>query len=615
MNDESRRYLEQHNAFMQDARKYLRKVENGRSVRVRDPLSPEYSQAADDERLAKKQGLGNYIRHGTADPPQSASSTGRRYTTQELDAMEQQSAVEQGMAPAAAQDAARELQGGKDFMGGLTGALTRTGLGIRQAGTYLTGTDADREKINQEIKDHETAMAQQGPAGAIGDMVGTAAQFAGPQAAATAGAKVLPQAVVRGAHLYLGKPGSVLRSAAQGGAYEATQPVTPSDADTGEYLIGKTGRTAMGVGAGTVAGAAGNVLTREGVATPPARQGMMTQAERLGLAKHITPAQRTGDETLGKLELGFRSKAGSEGQFAARDQAMQVALEQKAAQSIGSTAAAPNEQVLAQRWQEAMKGYEPIAGIKKMSIDAKYFDALHALAGDPVAKVANPTAVAMAKQLLRTAHKMTGDDLLGQTQKMRTAGYKALATDPPKADVYNDLAKIMEDYTERRVTHLASQGKLPSDAMAKFTQSRTELAKIRAIEEAVDPTTGKMSAGRYMKGVYERTPAHAGPGKSPTAKGLEDLTETAKVIQQVRPELSNMGNLMTGRELQAAATGPFSAFVHMGPIAKNYLAAKYYLKYGGKPGLLANALPPAQNMAVRRMLPGMTIATQEGMTE
>lgn len=625
MNDESRRYQTEQNAFMQEARGYLKKVQNGRNVRTKDPLAPVYSQSADDERLARQQGLGEFVRHGPEAPkPTQAvaptdrgrtSMNDRRYTTQELDAMEQQAAVEQGMNPSAAQDASHEAQRGKEFMGGLTGALTRTGLGIRQAGTYLSGTDEERQAVNREIQDEEAKMAQHGPAGTVGDMVGTAAQFAGPQAMASAGAKLLPQAVVRGAQLYLGKPGSVIRSATQGGAYEATQPVTPSDAGTDEYLLGKAGRVGLGVGVGGTMGAVGNVLTRQGVATPLARQGMMSQAERLGIAQHLTPFQRTGDETLGKLELGFRSKAGSEGQFAARDQAVQSALEQKATQAIGSTAAAPNEHVLAERWQEAMKGYAPISAISKMSIDAKYFDALHALARDKVAMVANPTAVAMAKKLLATAHKMTGDDLLGQTQKMRTAGYKALATDPPKAEVYNDLAKIMEDYTGRRVTELATQGKLPKDAMAKFTESRTELSKIRAIEEAVDPTSGKMSASRYLKGVYERTPAHAGQGVSPTARGLQDVTETAKIMQQIRPELSNMGNLMTGRELQSAATGPFSAMVHMGPIAKNYLASKYYLKYGGKPGMLAKTLTPTQNDYVRRLLPGNAFAVQEGMSE
>jgi hypothetical protein len=620
MNEESRRYQDDQNAFMQKAQGYLRKVQNGRSVRAKDPLGPEYSQTADDARLAKVAGLGEYVQQGPPAPatsPRPSSASGRRYTTQELDAMDaaEQAAIDQGMNPAAAKDAAATMRGGQGFMEGMTGSLTRTGLGIKQAGTYLSGTDEDRVKVNEEIRAHEAQMANQDPSGKIGEMVGTAAQFAGPQAVGSVIGKLAPKFVTQAARLYLGQPGSVLRSAGQGVAYEATQPVMPSDADTSEYLMGKSGRISMGAGAGATAGLVGKFATREGVPTPLNRQPMMMQAQRLGIEQHLTPAMRTGDETLSKLELGFRSKAGSEGQFAAKDRALQAALEQQGTKAIGSTAVSPTESVLAQQWQEALKGYEPIKNIKNMSIDAQYFDALHALAQDQVAAVANPTAVAMAKKLLRTAHKMTGDDLLGQTQKMRTAGFKARETDPPKADVYNDLAKIMEDYTERRVGYLASKGTLPKDAMEKFRQSRTELSKIRAIEESVDPVSGKMTASRYLKGVYNRSPAHAGPGASPTATGLQDVTDTAKVMQQARPELSNMGNLMTGRELQSAATGPFSALVHMGPIAKNYLAAKYYLKYGGKPGMLGNALTPTQNAYVRRMLPGVGFAAQEGLTE
>lgn len=625
MNDESRRYQTDQNAFMHEARGYLRKVQNGRSIRTKDPFAPEYSQSADDERLARKQGLGEFVRYGppvptalgAPSPRPTAQTSGddEELTKEELEARIRAVAESQGMAPSAAKDAAQEMQGGQDFMGGFTGALERTGLGLKQAGTYLKGSDEERTAINEAIRAHEAQMAEQGPSGKMGEMAGTAAQFMGPQGMMSAGAKLLPQAVVRGAHRYLGKPGSVIRSATQGGAYEATQPVTPSDAGTDEYALGKAGRIAMGTGAGAVTGGVGKFLTREGVPTPPDRQGMMTQATRLGLDEFITPAQRTGNEALGKLELGFRSKAGSEGLFAAQDKGLQSGLDQKAAQSIGSTAASPTEAVLAQQWNAAMQGYKPIQAIPKMSIDADYFDALHALSRDKVAQVANPTAVAMAKKLLATAHQMNGDDFLGQLQKIRTAGYKARSTDPPKAEVFQTLAQTMEEFAERRILALEKQGKIPKGTMAEFVRSRTELSKIKAIEDSVDPVTGQVNASRYLKEAYDRTPAHAGPSTSPVSMGLQDVTDTAKVMQQASPLLSNMGNLMTGRELQSAATGPFSALVHMGPIAKNYLAGKYYLAQGGKPGPLSKRLTPTQNAYLRRMLPGMAFAGQEGATE
>lgn len=539
----------------------------------------------------------------------------QEFSEEEIDAKIRAVAEAQGMAPSAAQDASHDLQGGQGFMEGFTGAQTRTGLGLKQAGTYLTGTDADRLAVNEEVRAQDARMSNMPPSGRIGEMVGTAAQFAGPQGVGSVIGKLAPKAVTQAARLYLGQPGSVVRSAIQGGAYEAAQPVTLPDAGTQEYLVNKAGPIAKGTAGGAAIGLAAKFLTREGVPTTPDRQGMMTQATRLKLDQFITPAQRSGNEALGKLELGFRSKAGSEGLFAEKDAGLQSGLNKKAAQAIGSSASSPTEAVLAAQWDAAMQGYKPIQSIPKMSIDADYFDALHALTRDTVAQVANPTAVAMAKKLLATAHKMDGNDFLGQLQKIRTAGYKAKSTDPPKAEVFGDLARTMEEYAARRIGTLEQQGKLPKNTMQAFQSARTELSKIHAIEDAVDPVTGTVHASRYLKQSYERNPAHAGPATSPTAIGLQDVTDTAKVMQQASPLLSNMGNLMTGRELQSAATGPWNALIHMGPIAKNYLAAKYYLAAGGRPGLMGQYMTPTQNALVRRLLPGVGFATQEGLSE
>lgn len=73
MNEDSRRYQENQNAFMQEAHGYLRKVQQGRAVRAHDPLAPQYSQAADDERLARQQGLGQFIRQGPPAPEQQVA--------------------------------------------------------------------------------------------------------------------------------------------------------------------------------------------------------------------------------------------------------------------------------------------------------------------------------------------------------------------------------------------------------------------------------------------------------------------------------------------------------------------------------------------------------------
>lgn len=544
----------------------------------------------------------------------------RRYTTAELDAMEAQ-AVEQGMNPQAAKESSETLTGGlesgEDFGGGFGASLKRTLLGLEQAKEYLVGDDAGREKVNAAIRTLEEHPALQTPAGKLGEAAGTAAQFMGPQAVGGVVAKVVPKAIVKGVQAVTGAPGSTGRAALQGATYEAAQPITPSDASNDEYLLGKTGMVATGAGGGAVAGKVGKFLTREGMPIPPARQGMVTEAERLGIP--LTPYERTGNKTLGELELGYRSKAGSAPLILAPGEKRQEMLNTAGAKSIGSTEEAPTEAVLAQQRELANKGYEPIASIPKMSPDLTYFDDLDKLAAKQMKRAGGSADVAgIIKRLKAGSAKITGNDFLQELQTVRNMSYDAKKNgQSATASQLRDLGSLMEDFAERRVEKLAKAGKIASDAMDRLKQARTDLSKIHAIEEAVDPVTGQMSANKYLRKEFQRNPASAGPSQSPVSKGLEDVGAIARVMRQTNPNNSSLGygGLMAGREVASATQGPGSFLLKAGPIAKNYLAAKYYMKYGGKPSALGEHLTPTQNDYVRRLLPGVGFATKEGVAD
>ncbi|MDE2099300.1 MAG: hypothetical protein KGL39_18750 [Patescibacteria group bacterium] len=541
----------------------------------------------------------------------------RLYTTAELDAMERE-AQSQGMAPEATRAAAEGLHDTGNFMEGAGAALKRTVLGLQQAKEYLTGDDASREAVNQAIKALEAHPSLQTPSGKVGEMVGTAAQFAGPQGAASAVSKVLPKAVVKGARTVLGNPGSVTRAAGQGATYEATQPVNPPDTGTDEYLIRKAAQIGIGGASGAGAGVVANALTREGLAVPASRQPMMTEAKRLGVDKLITPAQRTGSPELQEYELGKRSQAGAAGLFTDRDRAMQAKLERTAAQAIGSPEAAPTEHALATQWAKALQGYASMQSIPKMGIDVPYWDALKAIHDDTVIKAASPTTVAMADKILKATSKMSGDDFLHQLQNVRSMAFAAKrANDPAKADSFNALATVMEDYAERRVSALAGKGKIAPDALVQLRNARTELAKIHAVESATDPTTGRISAEKFLKGERHRTPAHAGASTSPVSQGLSDVGALSRVIAQANAPGAGQGygNLMAGRQIASTIENPVTAPFKLPGLAKNYLAAKYYLAHGGNPGFIAAHTSPVQNMYARRLIPGLGFSAQEGLTE
>lgn len=603
---------------MNGIRDYLYKVNNGRSVRAADPDQPALSPEAETVRQANAVTKANIAEGGNEPAEKLPGARGRRYTTSELDAMEGV-ATEQGMAPEAAKDAAETMtggvEGGEDFTGGVGASFKRTLLGLKQIKEYLVGDDAGREKINEAIRSLEARPELQTPSGKMGDATGTALQFLGPQSGATAAAKIAPKVISKVAAKTFGAPGSVRRAATQGGTFEATQPVDVSDAGSDELALGKTGKVVAGTVGGAVAGKVGNMITSPGVPIAPERKALASEAERLGIK--LTPAQRTGDITLGQFEEGLVSRPGSAKIIADARAAQQAVLDRKAAEAIGSNQGAPNEAVLAAQRAIANKGYEPIASIPKMSWDKEYITDLEGFARKQATKATGSTdAAGVALRLKKGIGKLTGDGFLEELQGVRDIAFGARQKgDSATAKQLGELAEIMENYAERKVGKLAKLGQIPADAMDQFRAARTEIAKIHAIEKATEPISGKVSALKYLTGEFKRNPASKGPGKSKVATDLADVGAAARVIKQAVPYIGSSGTAerIAGQQLVESTHGPFAFARATGPMAKNYLAAQYYMRYGGKPGVLGNRLSPNQNMYVKRLLPDAGFAGEEGL--
>ena len=542
----------------------------------------------------------------------------RRYTTAELDAMEQ-TAVNQGMAPSAAKDAvdimSGGIEGGESFTGGFGASLKRTMLGLKQLYEYTAGDDAGRESINKAIRELEEHPALQTPAGRVGEAAGTAAQFMGPQSVATAASKALPLAATKAARMLIKEPGSVGRAAIQGGTFEATQPVDPSDAGTDEFLLGKSGKVAAGITGAATAGKIGKVATSPGVPISPERKAIVDEANRLGIK--LTPAQKTGDVTLSQYEEGLASRPGSAKVILDARSAQQDVLDRKAAEAIGSKGAKPNEAVLAEQTAIARKGYEPLASIPKMSWDTQYITDIEKFTHKQATKATGSTdAAGIAVRLRKGAGKLDGSGFLEELQGIRDMSFGARQKgDVATAKQLSELAEIMENYAERRVAKLAKLGQIPADAMDRLREARTAYAKIHAIEKATEPVSGKVSPLKYLNQEFKRNPASKGPGKSAVATGLEDVGATARVLKQTTPYIGTSGTAerIAGQQLVEATHGPFSMVRQGVPMAKNWLAAKMYMKYGGMPGPLGNRLTPTQSMYIKRLLPDIAFATEEGL--
>jgi hypothetical protein len=524
----------------------------------------------------------------------------RRYTTAELDAMDQQAAASDAPAEAlsvAPPDTERR------FSSGVGTSVDRTILGLKQAYQYLAGDDEGRQKVNEAILALEARKSAQSTAERMGEAFGTAMQFAGPQMGAGALAKLAPRALVKGVQMFSGVPGSTGRAAATGAAFEASQPVAPSDLSTEEFVRAKGVKTGLGAAGGAVAGKLANVLTSKGVPVPADRQAMVAEAERMGIP--LTPAERTGNRDLALREAYLSSHRGSGGQMAKIRDDKQAIMNQEAARAIGSEAAAPTEAVLAERTAIANKGYEPIAAIQNMPMDGKYVTALDDfMAKQGKRAVGSDEALKVAAKMKAGAGTQNGGEFLEDLQGLRDLSFSARQRgEPTTSKQLSELSNILEDYAERQVSEMAKAGVVPANAMATLKAARAERAKIHAVEAATDPVMANVNPNKYLKTEFKRQKPSSGPGRSAVAEGLRDAGSVARVLRQSAPPISSSG---TAERLEGGAGGILNA-------GKNYLAAKMHLKFGGRGGPLGAVLPQRANMFTRRMLPGAAFGTEEGM--
>jgi hypothetical protein len=80
----------QYDAYMREVESYLNKVKSGRRVPSVDPTAPRFSQQADDERQARRAGLGKYLQYGPPSPAWKNVAPPAPLSPQELRIVQQQ---------------------------------------------------------------------------------------------------------------------------------------------------------------------------------------------------------------------------------------------------------------------------------------------------------------------------------------------------------------------------------------------------------------------------------------------------------------------------------------------------------------------------------------------
>ena len=239
-------------------------------------------------------------------------------------------------------------------------------------------------------------------------------------------------------------------------------------------------------------------------------------------------------------------------------------------------------------------------------MDGKYITALDDfMANQGKRAVGSDEAIKIAAKMKAGAGTLNGQEFLDDLQGLRTLSFEARKRgETNNSDRLKDLSTILDDYAERQVSEMSKAGLVPANAMQALKAARAERAKIHAVEAAVDPVTGNVSAAKYIKGEFKRQKASSGPGTSAVAEGLRPAGDVARVLRQSSPVISSSGTA------ERLGGGGVLGTVNAG---KNYLAAKMHMRYGGRGGPLGAVLPEKTNMFVRRMLPGAAFGAEEGM--
>lgn len=504
---------------------------------------------------------------------------------------------------------------GKQFGTGALASLHRTYLGLKQAATYIGGDSAARQAINDEIArmEQEYGPALKSPAGKIGEVAGTVAQFVGPGMVAGAAGKAFP-AAANALRTVTGAPGSIQRAAVTAGAFEGAQPVQPGNTDTEDFAVQKGGRVAAGAALGAGAGWLANRLTRPGPEITPELRNLVKQAEAAGFKGKaaLTPAQRTQDRYLLQKEEGLLSSPGSSNLIADKRKAQQEVIDQAAAKAMGYPGKKPTEAVFGAARDNANMAYEPIAKIKKLNTDVTYFDALH-----DIAKTSKSRDVARVARQVRETGSLPGDAFLEHLQDIRTMGTDAGAVGQQyTAKEFGRIGKAMEEFLERKLTQEAAKpgNVITGDTLKAFREARTQHSAIRALERSTDPIRGMVNPNKVLSEQFRRQ--RPGSTPSPTTKKLSEVADAARVMRQTMPYIGSSGTAerQMGQKIVEAESSPMSAIRFAIPSVRNYLAAKHYLANGASPGAL-NSLHPGVKELVRRGLPPAALGSSEALAE
>lgn len=358
---------------------------------------------------------------------------------------------------------------------------------------------------------------------------------------------------------------SVLRSAAQGagqgGLYALMQPVENPD----NMLDEKARQVMFGAAGGGAGGALGGKARQVAARRAAQKAANATQdaaAVAARRAGYTLPPVTTNPSVTNRALEGFAGKLTTAQQASMNNQSVTNALVRRA---LGMADDAPiTKEALGQLRRNAGAAYEAVKGVPQPFVADATFKATVQTMRDKAARVAG--------SFPSMANKGVSDllDDLGRgvfdpaaaveaTKQMRAASSKVLGSpmsDPAAIQVaraQKEAAKALEDLIARNL----KQNGLDT-LFDAWQAARTQIAKIKTVEKAVNDATGNVAAGRLAKELDKgrmlsgelRTVAQAGKA---FPKALREVTESMPGISPLDYAVGGGLGTISGNPMLLAA--------------------------------------------------------------
>lgn len=507
---------------------------------------------------------------------------------------------------------------GKQAYGGAESSLKRTYLGLKQLATYLTGDERARQAVNDEISrmEQEYGPILDTPAGAIGNVAGTVAQFLAPGVAAKVAGKALP-GMARVIQKITGIPGSIQRASATSGAFEAVQPVTPGNTSTDEYALQKAIRIAEGSGIGAATGAIANKAFRGGVEVPPERSALVSTAQQLGMP--LTPAQKTADPGMWSAEKRFGIQSGSQPRLLAMREAQHDIVDELAAKALGAPAGKRmTSSTLLDAAKQANAKYATLA---KVGVFPTAATARKKALTDTLDSIVDlePDVEKQAKRITKHLDTFDGQRFISELQRLRndiSGAFEQGSAGRNKAEALSSIEQAFHKYGEESVDHLAKMGQVPADAVQQMIQGRQDWSLIHHLQKAysqdikspLTPNKQGINIATYLRKEAERRPPTRQYGSSPLDVRLADLNMAAETWRGIQPPPDIAKTSSTPEGLYALGGNRLARLLRLTDVGNKYLTMREgtnfdaYLR-NAEPNALGRVLGPQASMSIRRMLP------------